>query len=159
MFHPGLLVSIGIGVLLATFAFAMWKGEVAERIGGSLNLAAGVFAIAAVHLLGKDEQTIAQLVVDAVLAMGFLFLAIRFASMWLGMAMLLQAVQFSLHAYYLVSESAYDLTYARINNIDTTGINICIILGTVMTIRRRMRLRREAAARAEAQDVVTADAT
>jgi len=159
MFQPVYIVYAGFAVLFATFAFALWKGEMAERIGGTLNLAAGVFAMAVHPLLAKDVQPVALLVADAALAMGFLFLAIRFASMWLGVAMLLQAVQFSLHAYYMVTEAAHDLNYARINNIDTTGINICIVLGTIVAVRRRMRLRREESARAGAQQQVAADAT
>ncbi|HZZ37435.1 MAG TPA: hypothetical protein VFE03_17055 [Caulobacteraceae bacterium] len=140
---------VGIAVLVGTFAFAWWKGDLAERIGGSINLAAGVFAFAIHPLLSKDVQPVALLVVDAALAMGFLFLAIRYTSLWLGVAMLLQAVQFSLHAYYLVTEAAHDWNYARINNIDTTGINLMIIIGTVIAWRRRMRLRLEEAAKAE----------
>lgn len=159
MFRPDIFQAAGFVVLAATFAFALWKGEVAERIGGSLNLAAGVFAMAVHPLLGKDIQPVALLVVDAGLAMGFLFLAIRFASLWLGVAMLLQAVQFSLHAYYLVTEAAHDWNYARINNIDTTGINLCIVLGTVVVMRRRMRKRRDEQARIVAAGVAAPDAT
>ena len=63
--------------------------------------------------------------------------------------MLLQAAQFSLHAYYMVAELAHDWNYARINNVDTTGINLMIIIGTVIAWRRRLRQRREEAAKAE----------
>src|SRR6185436_6544982 len=136
----------GFALLLGAFAFALWKGDVAERIGGSLNLAAGLFALAVHPLLDKDLQPVALLVVDAGLAIGLLFLAIRFASLWLGAAMLLQAVQFGLHAYYMVMELPHDLNYARINNIDTTGINLFIIIGTVMSWRRRSAAQRAAKA-------------
>ncbi len=151
MFQPIFFVYAGLVVLIATFAFAMWKGEAPERVGGSLNLAAGLFVVAADSFLSPDLVPIAQLVVDAALAMGFLFLAVRFASLWLGVAMLLQAVQFSLHAYYLVTEAPHDWNYARINNIDTTGINLMIIIGTVVALRRRIRLRRQELARTQAQ--------
>ncbi|HWA63715.1 MAG TPA: hypothetical protein VG939_20230 [Caulobacteraceae bacterium] len=126
----------------------MWKGDSAERIGGSLNLAAGLFAMFLHPMLDQDVQPVALLVVDASLAAGFLFLAIRFASLWLGAAMLMQAVQFCLHAYYLVAELPHDWNYARINNIDTTGINLVIIAGTVISWRRRRKLEREAAEKA-----------
>ena len=139
---------IGYVVLLGMFAFALWKGDLAERVGGSLNFAAGVFALAVHPMLSRDVQPMALLVVDASLAMGFLFLAIRYASMWLGVAMLLQAVQFSLHAYYMVTELPHDWNYARINNIDTTGINLVIIGATIFAWRKRNRLAREDAERA-----------
>jgi hypothetical protein len=147
----GTFVVIGICILVGTFAFALWKGDVAERAGGSMNLAAGVFAFAVHPFLAPDVQPVALLVVDAALAMGFLYLAIRYTSMWLGVAMLLQAVQFSLHAYYMVTEAAHDWNYARINNIDTNGINLMIVVGTVIAWRRRLRLKREEAAKAAAQ--------
>ncbi|MBS0408289.1 MAG: hypothetical protein JSR86_00130 [Proteobacteria bacterium] len=139
---------IGTVVLIATFAFALWKGDSAERVGGGMNLAAGLFAMFLHPLLAPDVQPVALLVVDAALAAGFLFLAIRFASLWLGLAMLLQAVQFSLHAYYMVGDLAHDWNYARINNLDTLGIMICIIGGTVVSWRRRRRKHRQDAEKA-----------
>jgi riboflavin transporter FmnP len=142
--HLGLFALLGYVLLVFTFAFALWKGGVAERIGGSMNLAAGILVLSLHWLIGADAQPIAELVVDAALAAGFLFLAIRFASLWLGVAMLLQAVQFSLHAYYMVTEIPHDWNYARINNVDTTGINLMIIAGTVIALRKRARDQREA---------------
>ena len=68
---------------------------------------------------------------------GFLYLALRYMSQWLGVAMLLQAIQFSLHAYYLVGELPRDRTYALINNLDSIGVLACILIGTLMTWRRR----------------------
>jgi len=139
---------LGIVALVGSFAFALWKGDSAERMGGSLNLAAGLFAMFLHPLLSPDIQPVVQLVVDAGLAAGFLFLAIRFASLWLGLAMLLQAVQFSLHAYYMVQEAKHDWTFFRINNFDSWGIILCIVGGTVLSWRQRLRKQREAAAKA-----------
>ncbi len=140
---------IGTIVLIAAFAFALWKGDAAERVGGGLNLAAGLFAMFLHPLLDPDIQPVAQMGVDAALAAGFLFLAIRFASLWLGAAMLLQAVQFSLHAYYMVGDLKHDLLFARVNNIDTLGIVIALVGGTAVSWRRRVRKRE-----AEAQKAV-----
>ncbi|MGA0603981.1 hypothetical protein ACO2Q3_24970 [Caulobacter sp. KR2-114] len=141
---------IGTIVLIAAFAFALWKGDAAERVGGGLNLAAGLFAMFLHPLLSPDIQPVALLGVDAALAAGFLFLAIRFASLWLGAAMMLQAVQFSLHAYYMVAEIPHNLLFARINNIDTLGIVIAIVGGTAVSWRRRVRKRRLEAQKAAA---------
>jgi hypothetical protein len=131
------------GVLVAVFAFAMWKGEVAERAGGGMNMAAGLFAMFLLPLLHRSAQPTALLVVDGALAAGFLYLALRFASLWLGGALLLQAVQFSLHAYYIVAASRPDFNHSLgfkvVNNLDTTGINICIVAGTMLAWRRRVR--------------------
>jgi hypothetical protein len=150
-----LFSQLGIVILVATFAFALWKGDAAERLGGGMNLAAGLFAMFLHPLLNSDVQPIALLVVDAALAAGFLFLAIRFASLWLGVAMLLQAVQFSLHAYYMVGDLTHDWNYARINNLDTLGILICIVGGTAVSWRRRVRKRRLDAEKAAANSPAT----
>jgi hypothetical protein len=132
-----------VGILVGVFAFALWKGDVAERAGGGMNLAAGLFAMFLQPLLQRSAQPTALLLVDGALAAGFLFLALRYASLWLGGALLLQAVQFSLHAYYIVGASRPDFNHSLgfkvVNNLDTTGINICIFLGTIMAWRRRAR--------------------
>ena len=141
---------LGTVVLVATFAFALWKGDAAERLGGGINLSAGLLAMFLQHVLDPDIQPVALLVADAALAMGFLFLAIRFASLWLGVAMLLQAVQFSLHAYYLVGDLKHDHLFAEVNNIDSLGILICIVGGTAVSWRRRVRKRRQEAEKAAA---------
>ncbi len=141
---------LGTVVLLATFAFALWKGDAAERLGSGFNLTAGLLAMFLQHVLDPDVQPVALLVADAALAAGFLFLAIRFASLWLGAAMLLQAVQFSLHAYYLVGDVPHDHLFAEVNNIDSIGILICIVGGTVVSWRRRIRRNQLAAQKAAA---------
>jgi hypothetical protein len=50
--------------------------------------------------------------------------------------MILQAVQFSLHAYYLVGERPHDRSYAIVNNIDTLGVLLCILVGTLLAWRQ-----------------------
>ncbi len=130
---------IGLGVLVAVFAFAMWKGDRAERYGAAFNLAAGLLAVPPQYLLAPDIQPLALLAIDGALAAGFLMLALRYASLWLGAALLLQAVQFSMHAYYLLMTARPDYTYMAVNNVDTTGINICIVAGILLAWRSRVR--------------------
>jgi len=129
---------LGLLALVGACAFALWKGGAAERLGGALNLFAGLLVMLLDSLLQPDVKPLARLAVDGVLAAGFLVLALRYSSLWLGAAMLLQAVQFSLLAYYLVSELRHDNTFVLINNLDTTGINLCIVTGTALTWRRRV---------------------
>ena len=148
MFATTIFAQLGIVALVGALAFALWKGDSAERVGGGINLAAGLFAMFLHPLLSPDVQPVAQLVVDAALAAGFLFLSIRFASLWLGVAMLLQAVQFSLHAYYMVGDLKHDHLFAEINNVDSWGIIFCIIGGTAVSWRRRLAKRRKEAAKA-----------
>jgi hypothetical protein len=148
--HVGLILLVGVALLVLTFAFALWKGGLAERIGATMNMVAGLIVMFLDQILAPDLQPIVMLVIDGALAASFLFLAIRWASLWLGAAMLLQAVQFSLHAYYMVAELQPDVWFARISNADTTGINLVIIGAVVVAIRKRVRERREAERKAAA---------
>lgn len=133
------LPMIGWAATLAVLAFAWWRGGPAERYGATLKIATSSVAFAVHHLLNQETISVALLVADGVLAMGFLILAIRYASLWIGAAMLLQAGQFSLHAYYLVAELQRDRLYAVANNLVTLAILLCIVAGTVLAWRSRVR--------------------
>ena len=50
---------LGTVVLAATFAFALWKGDAAERLGAGINLAAGLLAMFLQHVLDPDIQPVA----------------------------------------------------------------------------------------------------
>jgi hypothetical protein len=133
------LPMIGWAATLAVLAFAWWKGGSAERYGASLKLITSLVAFAVHHLLNQETISVALLVADGVLAVGFLILAIRYSSLWIGAAMLLQGGQFSLHAFYLVAELPRDRLYAIANNLVTLAILLCILAGTVIAWRARMR--------------------
>lgn len=132
---------IGWGATLAVFALAWWKGGPPERYGASLKMATSLIALV-IHIVLKQESISgALLVADGVLAVGFLLLAIRYASLWTGACMILQAGQFSLHAWYLVAELERDRFYAVANNLVTLGILVCILLGTIVAWRRKATVR------------------
>ncbi|MCI3134411.1 hypothetical protein [Phenylobacterium aquaticum] len=75
------------------------------------------------------------LALDGLLGLIFLGLAIRFTSLWLGGAMLLQGVQFSLHAFYYVTGREFDLLFKVVNNLVSWGVLAVILAGTVATWR------------------------
>lgn len=130
---------IGWIVTLAVLGLAWWKGERPERYGATLKVVTSLIALGIHDLLMQDSISGALLTADGVLAVGFLALAIRYSSLWIGAAMLLQAGQFSLHAWYLVSELERDRFYAVTNNLITVGILACILVGTLISWRRRAR--------------------
>ena len=72
-----------------------------------------------------------------VLPIGDRFAAALVASLWLGGVMLLYALQFSSHAFYIVTERASDRLHAIINNLDFTGVVVCLVSGTIVAWRRR----------------------
>lgn len=130
---------------VAVCAVAFWKGDAAARIASVLNL----FNAAALPFLriiiGYHTGEVLQLMSDFIAAVGFLLLAVRFASVWLGTAMLLQSAQFSLHAFYLVTERPHDLLHAWINNTNQWLIYLCILIGVALAVHHRIQHAREAA--------------
>lgn len=125
--------------IVSLVAFAWLKGSLPERMG-SLAVLLGALAVLLTHrLFPEGAQAVVLLVIDAGLAVTFLMLAMRFVSPWLGAAMLLQAVQFSLHAYYLVVEKPHDYLYRSVNNINTIGVLVAVLVGTLLAWRRNAR--------------------
>ncbi|WP_372786865.1 hypothetical protein [Phenylobacterium sp.] len=122
--------------------FSLWKGGPPERIGGAVVLATLLLTILATTFLPVGVQPIAELVIDGLAALGLLGVVLIYGSLWLGGAMLLYATQFSLYAYYFVAERPNDRFHAIVNNLDFMGITLCLIIGTAVAWRRRVRAAR-----------------
>ncbi len=138
--YYSLVPLIGWAVTLGIIALAWWKGGSPERLGALAMLGAAVVALIVNAVMPVSARPILLLADEGVLGFIFLMLALRHASAWLGVAMILQAIQFSLHAYYLVGELPHDRTYAIVNNLDSLGVLLCILVGTLLAWRRRTRL-------------------
>jgi len=123
-------------LVIGICGFALWRGGTPERIGAALVLLVAL-AGAAVNLVPDGPvRQVGHLAADGVLAAGFLAVAVRFASLWLGAAMLFQAVQFSLHAYYFVLQRPHDSLYSTVNNVNLLGVLTCLLVGTLAARRR-----------------------
>ncbi|WP_309090848.1 hypothetical protein [Phenylobacterium sp.] len=116
-------------VIALSAVLAVWKGGWAERVGAGVNLLAALSFELAQRQLAGDALATTTLVLDGVLALSFLGLTLRFAKTWLGLAMLLQAMQFALHAYYYVVERKLDALFAIVNNLVSWGLIACIVGG------------------------------
>ena len=123
---------IGWLVLLGTCLYAWFKGAAPERFGAALLFLATLAGFVIDHALPIEARTTPTLIGEGLLALGFLLLAIRYTSLWLGGAMILQGLQFSLHAFYLVMERGHDWLFAAVTNLVTFGIIGCILLGTTL---------------------------
>lgn len=134
--YTSLAPILGWAVLALILGLAWFRGGPAERIGALIVFVSAVVAMGIHQFAPEDLKHLLLLADEAFVAAGFLALALRYMSLWLGGAMILQAVQFSLHAYYLVSELPHDRRYAIINNIDSLGVLACILLGTLIAWRR-----------------------
>jgi hypothetical protein len=139
------LALLGWIPLIGTALFAFWKGGPAERVGGSMFLIGAAFGTFINLGLEVGHRQVPQLIVDGVLATGFLALAVRYTSLWVGGSMLLLAVQFSLHAYYFVTHKNADYFHALVNNINNAGVLVFLVVGTMATWRQRVVKRNKAA--------------
>ena len=140
--------TFSLALILGAFivcGVAFWKGDGAARIAGVINLFNAAALPAMRIVFGHQTGEVLQLLSDFVASVGFLILAVRFASPWLGACMLLQSGQFSLHAFYLVTDRPHDQLHAWINNVDQWAIYICILVGVGLAVRRRAAMAREEA--------------
>ena len=131
-----MLFAIAADVLgLLACLFALWKGGTAERIGAAV-IAANILAYIANET--TFHNSFLNLVIDALTALALLAVAVRYASFWQGAVMLLYALQFSLHAFYFVSERTRDTFHAIANNAIFLTITACLVAGTALAWRRRI---------------------
>jgi len=135
------LIAPLLWTLMAVTVLLAWRrGGGAERAGAIIMLIASIM-VQLIHLiLPVSLQAYALLIDEAALAAGFLLVALRYFSPWLGVAMILQAIQFSLHAYYLIGEKDHDDLYKIVNNVNTFAILLIILAATLLTWRRRADL-------------------
>jgi hypothetical protein len=142
VFHSILPLFV-IAITAATAAVALLFGDEDARLAGGINFINAV-ALPAYHMIWPSPTSEAiELAGDFLWAVGLLILVLRHASLWLGATMLLQAVQFGLHAYYIVMDLRLDLLHAWINNLDEVGISVCIFAGTLTAMRRRAEMAKE----------------
>jgi hypothetical protein len=124
--------------ILAMCAFAFWKGGPAERAGAVVILTLMILE-RVLHVLPAQWWPILSLCGDGLTALGLLGVALRYASLWLGGAMLLYAAQFSLHSFYFVTGRSSDTPlHIVITDINFIAIIVCLVVGTIIAWRRRM---------------------
>src|SRR3978361_1561287 len=86
---------IGLIGLIVACVFAWWKGGPAERLGSLMLVVSWLGADIARGFSNQMVPLAAMFVSDAVLAAGFLYIAIRYSSLWLGGGMILPAAGFA----------------------------------------------------------------
>jgi hypothetical protein len=134
---PNVVIAILLFLTLATCAYAFVLGDAPERVGATVILV-NLFASMANETF-LHQQQLPGVAIDGLTAVVLLIMALRYASFWLGVVMLLYALQFALHAYYLVLELPRDRVHVVLNNADFFGISLCLLAGTTMAWMRRRR--------------------
>jgi polyferredoxin len=135
------IVQLLLLLVLAGCGLGLWKGGTPERIGALIILLNSALTLFVGGLLSDDLSYLFGLVLDGVTAIGFLIMTMLFGRVWLGAAMLLYAGQFALRSYYLVTERPHDNFHAFVNNANFMAITLCIVIGTAVAWRRRVRRR------------------
>lgn len=130
------LLSHVMTVLAVVACGLAWaKGGSAEReAAGLIGLAWAISILAQIfctrawlnHAMVVEPYLIAG--VDALVGAGFLVLALRHSTRWLGVAVLIQASALALHAAFLTGDGLNGPTYvARINALG--GVLLLVLLG------------------------------
>lgn len=139
MLFPSLSQFVWVGLWLLIFGvcgFALWRGGPPERIGAGLVLLIALVGGGVNQLPTETSRQIGHLTADGVLALGFLAVAVRYGSLWLGGAMLFQAAQFSLHAFFFVTQKPQNSFYGVVNNVNLFGVLICLLVGALAAASR-----------------------
>jgi hypothetical protein len=135
------IVQLQLALAVAVVMLALWKGGAPERLTALLvavNMTAGLALDIAFPAAGSGLR----FATDGLTALAMLAVTIRWATPWMGAVMLFFAAQFSLHAYYMVvGRDERDYLHALVNNINFTGVTLCLALGAIVAWRRRVRSR------------------
>lgn len=135
---------ISVRLLINAFSvlgalFALWKGGKAERAAAIIVLVNALIGEGS-HWLAPKSDDIIRLVNDGLTALGLLVVTVRYVAPWMGGVMLFFAAQFAMHSYYMVTErQTGDYLNALINNINFSGIIWCMVIGTIVAWRRRVK--------------------
>ncbi len=97
---------------------------------------------------------------DAALAIGFLVVALRFAKMWLGVAMLMQSGELALHGAVMGDWGLPFFEYIMLNNFLSFGL-VLLLAGATATawIQRTQQARSKPVSSETAADFVARSPT
>jgi len=136
---PDLSIRLAINLFSILGAlFAIWKGGPAERMAAAIVIVNALVG-EGIHWLAPGSENVVRLLNDGLTALALLGVTLRYGALWMGGVMLFFAAQFSLHSFYLVTDRGSDYLHALINNIDWSAITWCLIIGTIVAWRARLK--------------------
>lgn len=140
---------MGMLAVLLTSGFAWWKGGPAERMGTLIVCVSAVGGHVARAFSGQLAPTVTMFFSDMFLSLGFLYIAVRYSSLWLGAAMIFQGCVFSFHATQLDDSDLPRwhgmVIYLLVHNILGYLVMLSLVGGTVASIMKRRGLARDKA--------------
>lgn len=135
-----LLVQALTAASAVALGFAFWKGGPAERWAAACVAVNMLAAILLAEALGRVDGMI-RFANDGLTALALLAVTVRYAAPWMIGVMFFYAVQFAMHAYYMVmGRDDSDYLHALINNVDFAGVIACLVVGTAVAWRGRTKV-------------------
>ncbi|QUD86616.1 hypothetical protein [Phenylobacterium montanum] len=136
----------GLGLLTLTCAYAWWKGGRAEKLGMMVVAGCWIGSDLLRAISGELIPTVILFGADAAFSIGLLIIAIRYASVWVGMAMLLESMLFALHGIQLDDADAPRwrgmVVYLLLNNMISYSVLLIFAGGTTANILKLRALRK-----------------
>ena len=133
----------GLTLFVATCCgFICLKGGPGERYGAGIY---GFFwiAVSAYELIsGQNAPAVPMLVADLAIAISFLVLAVRYNSLWMGGAMILQGIAFGLHVSRLTEAHEPRLFGLKFYVLSMNVVSILILaimIGATLSTRHDRR--------------------
>jgi hypothetical protein len=130
-------------LLIGVPIFAWLRGGAAERYGATLYCLSVVTSILLEMAMGQKMPVAPEFLLDALVAFGFLALAIRYNSLWIGATLILKGVQLGLHAIHLTDASDARIAgvnvYAEALNLLAIAMLLSILGGALSSARARRR--------------------
>ena len=149
---PPLIYWISLSICLGASLFALLKGDTPERMGALLRIGVAflgvplVAALRAAHLPHNQVSALADLTETAAMSFGLLFIAIRYASNWLALAMVIQGLEFYIDRV-LMDADVNVSSFAFQEDVITAGVSLVLAFATLASMRRRHHQRLADAAR------------
>ena len=137
------LFALFFGGLVAVCVLAWLKGRPAERYGATLYLVSVAGTTLLELITGKATPAVPELCLDALVAIGFLSLSLKYNNLWLGGAMMGKGLQLALHSIHLTDTT--DPSFGGVNlyaaGLSLISFAIVAIIwgGTLVGIRERRR--------------------
>jgi hypothetical protein len=135
------LVKAEIILIFSCCALGLLKGGHADRIGSLLILLAYIACNVALALAGSTFPTTAIFICDFVLAISLLVVALRYSSLWLGCAMMLQSIALCSQGLAFGGEGLGAHEQLWLNNCVSMLMMACIVAGSISSWRRRVKAR------------------
>jgi hypothetical protein len=151
---PSPVYWISLTICLGCSLFALVKGDRPERYGALLRLGVAALGIPLIRLLREAgvphslSSGLTDLITTAMMSFGFLYIALRYASNWLALAMVIQGLEFYIDRVFLDSDVNL-ASYALQENLITAGVSLVLFFASLSSMDRRHKKRQAEALRSQ----------